>query len=73
MPRGSGLKPYQYLPSKYPTPELKLKVTGKLLAGISDTEIAKWLMMDEDVALYMSVKLIQQCKRSLRKLAIDKQ
>jgi hypothetical protein len=61
-------RPGQFMPSKYPTPELRKIVTEKLQAGVDDTTIAKYLMVDRDVALYSAVRLIQKAKKNLSKL-----
>jgi hypothetical protein len=62
--------PFQYMPSKYPTPELRAEVMQLLKDGKTDTEIAKYLMWDRDVALYSTVKIIQKAKKLLAELPI---
>lgn len=48
---------------RYPTAELRQEVIKRIKNGESDTEVAKWLMVDKEVALYSAVKLIQQVKK----------
>jgi len=52
----------RFLPTKHNTQHLR-KVVGELMdQGKTPTEIAKILMMDHDVGLYYSVRLIQEAK-----------
>jgi hypothetical protein len=56
---------FQYKPTKYPTPELRSKAVEMMKQGKTDTEIAKYLMWDRNVALYSTVKIIQKAKKLL--------
>ena len=53
----------KYAPVRHNTPFLKLLVREMMDKGKDDTEIAKILMMDYEVKLYYSVRLIQEAKR----------
>jgi len=55
----------QFTPTKYPTPRLKEETLHRLLNGQSPTEVAKWLMVDEEVALYATMKFIRDAKKLL--------
>jgi hypothetical protein len=56
---------FQYQPTKYPTPELRSKAVEMMKQGKTDTEIAKYLMWDRDVALYSTLNIIQKAKSIL--------
>jgi hypothetical protein len=59
------LKPWQFKPTKYDTKRLKEQAEAKLRSGMSDTEVAKWLMWDEGVLLYSANKFIRDAKKRL--------